>query len=727
MPCNVCHQEHAPDAACLAPVEDARAKAPTSPSTSSLSESAADERLVGQTVGSFTITRVIGRGGMGTVYMGEQSIIGSKVAIKFLHDHLSSNPGLVQRFYAEARAVNLIGHANIVNIFDMNVLPPGRYYLVMEYLEGKSLSETALPMRAADAIPVLIQVCDALDAAHRVNIVHRDLKPENVVLVKRGRQDNFVKILDFGIAKLFGAGDAGREQTAAGMIIGTPEYMAPEQASSSPVDGRCDIYSLGIIAYQLATGRTPFGGTNIPAILVAHLKEVPPAPHVVNAAVPKAWSQVIMKALEKRPDARFQTAEEFARALEEAQPSAAGSLTARVYGPPPVPPPPGSPGANATPAPPALAPPAPPALVPPAPAPRTPSPAAQGLATSHGPQAPRTPAPAVKSMTPAPPAGTPSSSHSRPPMASSPSKVDRLSTPIAATPAPEHPRHQARFSAEVLGGDGKSLGELPCQDISRGGLFLCSETLRPAVFSRVTVKLPGHLQVGAEVVRHVTPDQAKAWSMQPGFGVQFHGLTPAQKDVIDQLVKGLPLNSLTPAPRNVPDDGVAAKVLEQWKKRINGDHYVVLALPDDADFADIRARGRELKRELEGLKGRPLSDPQQAMVDSALKRVQAALDVVGHAAVRMSFDANRGNFRGVAKCIAAGLTVTEMEQQREKFIASHPGAENASQIGFLSGNAFEHANELSQALNSYEQALKQDPLNLKLQQRFWALKRKLGQ
>ncbi|MEW6432860.1 MAG: PilZ domain-containing protein [Myxococcota bacterium] len=492
------------------------------------------------------------------------------------------------------------------------------------------------------------------------------------------------------------------------MIIGTPEYMAPEQASSSPVDGRCDIYSLGIIAYQLATGRTPFGGTNIPAILVAHLKEVPPAPHVVNPSVPKAWSQAIMKALEKRPENRFQSAEAFGRALEEALPGAAGSLKARVYSPPPVPAPPGAPGSSSPPPP---EPPAPPKAV--TPKPVTPKPV--------------TPPPAPV------PVGPPSATDSRPPASSpsrssvTPTKLDRLATPITKTPAPAHPRHEARFAAEVLGADGKSLGALPCQDISRGGLFLCSDTLRPPVFSRVTVKLPGNTNVQAEVVRHVTPDQAQAWNMRPGFGVQFLSLTAGQKDVIDQLVKGLPLTALTPVPKNVTDDVIAKKVLDQWHKRINGDHYVVLALHEDADFADIRARGRELKRELEGLKARPLSDAQAAMVESALKRVQAALDVVGHASARMEFDGNRSNYRGVARCIAAGLTVTEMEALRDKHLAAHPGAESQAHIRFLSAAAFENANDVPQALANYEQALKFDPLNLKIQQRYWALRRKTGQ
>jgi serine/threonine-protein kinase len=413
---------------------------------------------------------------------------------------------------------------------------------------------------------------------------------------------------------------------------------------------------------------------------------------VVNPSVPKAWSQAIMKALEKRPEHRFQTAEEFARALEEALPGAAGSLEARVYAPAPVPPPPGAPG-SVTPASPPSAQPAPPS-------------AAVAPSSESKPQAPA-PAPSCSS--------------------GAPDRVDRLATPIVKTPAPAHPRHEVRFAAEVLGADGKSFGTLPCQDISRGGLFLCSESLRPALFTRLTVKLPGHIDVLAEVVRHVTPDQARAWNMRPGFGVQFLNLSAAQKEVIDQLVKGLPMSAATPAPKNVTDDVIARRVLDQWHKRINGDHYVVLALPEDADFSDIRARGRELKRELEGLKRRPLSEAQAAMVESALERVQTALDVLGHPSARMEFDANRGNYRGVARCIAAGLTVTEMERLRERYLKAHPGAESSARIKFLSGKAFEKANDVPQALSSYDQALKQDPMNLEIQQHYWALRRKMGQ
>ena len=307
--------------------------------------------VVGTTLGPFKITKVIGRGGMGTVYLGEHAVIGSRVAIKVLQDKLAADEGLVARFYAEARAVNLIGHENIVNIFDMNVVPPHRYYLVMEYLEGKPLNYILTqPVPANIAVPILVQVCDALQAAHDAGIVHRDLKPENIFLIKRGRAENFVKVLDFGLAKLLDS-ERSTTNTAAGLIVGTPEFMSPEQANSAPVDGRSDIYSLGCIAWLLATGRLPFPQRGLTDLLVAHRGQTPKAPHEVVPSVPRALSAVIMKSMSKPPGDRYQSANEFAAALEAAlhDPSSAVQVIATPVhepkvAPAPSPPAPGSSG-----------------------------------------------------------------------------------------------------------------------------------------------------------------------------------------------------------------------------------------------------------------------------------------------------------------------------------------------------------------------------------------------
>jgi len=272
--------------------------------------------LVGQQFGSFRTVRLIGEGGMGAVYLGEHTLIGSKVAIKILHEHLAVNPQLVQRFYAEAKIVNLIGHANIVNIFDMNLIPPRLYYLIMEYLEGYPLNNLLTqPLECVVALGILEQVCDALDAAHAHGVVHRDLKPENIFITKVGRNERFVKVLDFGIAKLFS--ENASNKTAMGMIVGTPEYMAPEQTSGLPVTAQTDIYSLGVVAYAMSTARLPFGG-GLADLLVAHRERLPTPPHKLNSKLPKAWSTAILKALNKNPENRYATAAAFAEALSQA-------------------------------------------------------------------------------------------------------------------------------------------------------------------------------------------------------------------------------------------------------------------------------------------------------------------------------------------------------------------------------------------------------------------------
>jgi serine/threonine-protein kinase len=280
---------------------------------SSTHATSAPDPLLGTTVGSFRLVRRIGHGGMGSVYLGEQTLIGSKVAVKVLHEHLASDASLVQRFYAEARAVNLIGHPNIVNIFDMNVVPPRRYYLIMEYLEGEPLSAPAGPMPPEQALPILIQVCQALQAAHARGVVHRDLKPENIFLCRR-EGPPFVKILDFGIAKLFG-GEMQEGQTHAGWIVGTPEYMAPEQGSGDPLDGRADLYALGVIAYRLATGRLPFKAASLAELLELIATTEPRPPRQANEAIPRELERICLKALSKRAMERYTTALDLAADL----------------------------------------------------------------------------------------------------------------------------------------------------------------------------------------------------------------------------------------------------------------------------------------------------------------------------------------------------------------------------------------------------------------------------
>ena len=671
MPCAVCGRDHPVGQACgvavpwtsdsqplmdlpqtMSSVPGSRAPTPT------MEVPPPKDALIGAQVGSYKILKLLGTGGMGSVYLGEHSGIGSRVAIKFLHEHLSSNADLVQRFYAEARAVNVIGHANIVSIFDMNVLPPNRYYLVMEYLEGLSLeSQVAGSMPMTRAIPLLVQVCDALDQAHELGVVHRDLKPENIMLVKRGRQEDFVKILDFGIAKL--QSTMSNRKTATGVIIGTPDYMAPEQAGGDNIDGRTDQYSLGIIAYELATGRTPYAGLPITAMLVAHLSQDPRPPHQINPAIPASISAAIMKALAKRPEARFASCGDFGRALEAAL-KASGSNASGVL-----------------------------------------------VSPSNDSAAQRaTPAPAdltLNRMTPSVPGPQ------------SPSGVS--SGPASQAP----PRHIASFEVEVKPDQGATT-KLQVQDVSRAGCFLCSTAAPPRVFTRVMLTIPHVGTVQGDVVRHVSAEQAQAWNMPQGFGVQFTSVRPEQREALDLLTKGLPVSPAEPpAAVTAADDRVTEIALADFRKRIQGDHYVVLGLPQDVDVPQVRSKGREIARQLLELRKRPVSPNQARQIDAAMERVHQAVDVLGVTTKRVEFDGMRSNWKGVAMCLSAGLRVPELEAVRARFLASSPGADARGRMLLITANGLESDGRIADALRNCELALAVDPLNLELHHKRHAL------
>ncbi|MFN7134626.1 MAG: serine/threonine protein kinase, partial [Myxococcales bacterium] len=212
--------------------------------------------LIGRMVGSYKLVRVLGKGGMGAVYAGEHPAIGSKVAVKFLHPQYAEDKQLVTRFFNEAKAVNLIKHDNIVQVLDYNFLDETTPYFVMEFLDqGYSMSalqNQAHPLELT--APIFLQVADALSAAHATQIIHRDLKPDNIFLTVKNHRKHFVKLMDFGIAKLVSE-DQSKTQT--GVVMGTPAYMSPEQAGGkvNEIGPASDIYSLGIIMYQLATGK----------------------------------------------------------------------------------------------------------------------------------------------------------------------------------------------------------------------------------------------------------------------------------------------------------------------------------------------------------------------------------------------------------------------------------------------------------------------------------------
>lgn len=245
----------------------------------------------------------LGEGGMGVVYTALHVDIEKKVAIKVLRDDFSKRPEVVERFRQEARAASRIGHANIVDVTDFGQLEEGGVFFAMELLQGVPLADEVrgkcLPLLRA--VPIINQICRALSAAHKVGIVHRDLKPENIFLVEKDDQHDFVKILDFGIAKISDQDSDGKRLTKTGMIFGTPEYMSPEQASGKPLDHRVDVYALGCIMFEMFTGAVPYTGESFMAVLTQHMFEPVPLIEEVNPQtdVPPAVREVVYRAMSK--------------------------------------------------------------------------------------------------------------------------------------------------------------------------------------------------------------------------------------------------------------------------------------------------------------------------------------------------------------------------------------------------------------------------------------------
>jgi serine/threonine-protein kinase len=256
----------------------------------------------GSTVGEYRIEAKIGEGGFGAVYRATHPMIGKSAAVKVLSSTFSAHEELAARFVNEARAVNRINHANIVDIFAFGTLPDGRLYFVMELLEGEPL-DTLLDrvgrLSFEDALPVLRGVASAVDAAHEAGIVHRDLKPENVFLSREARGGYKVKLLDFGIAKVSGGGAGEGHRTKTGEILGSPYYMSPEQARGQPIDARTDVYSFGAMIHRVLTGAVPFMGNSTIDIVLAHVTQPPPPMSQVNPAVPASLDGHVLRMLAK--------------------------------------------------------------------------------------------------------------------------------------------------------------------------------------------------------------------------------------------------------------------------------------------------------------------------------------------------------------------------------------------------------------------------------------------
>ena len=233
----------------------------------------------GAELGSYRIVKLLGEGGMGRVYVAEHIRLGRRVAMKMLRQEFAANPVAVSRFFAEARAVNRISHEHLVEITDFFENPGGENYFIMEPLKGDDLGKHLLrggALPVARAVDIAHQTASVLAAVHAAGIVHRDLKPDNIFLVERASRPDFVKLLDFGVAKLSDAHNGIKlKTTSAGAVIGTPEYMSPEQAGGLPVDHRTDIYALRVIMYEVLSGRLPFQGKSFGEMVIKHMTVAP--------------------------------------------------------------------------------------------------------------------------------------------------------------------------------------------------------------------------------------------------------------------------------------------------------------------------------------------------------------------------------------------------------------------------------------------------------------------
>jgi serine/threonine protein kinase len=577
--------------------------------------------LLGTQVGSFRIVRMLGRGGMGTVYLGEHPAIGSRVAIKFLHESMAADASLVRRFFDEARAVNLIGHENIVGVYDLSRLPSGRYCYVMEYLDGETLAARLRrgPLPAATALDVLLQLCDALQCAHERGVIHRDLKPENVFLVARRGKAESVKLVDFGIAKLRGGASSGGPSTRAGILVGTPEYMAPEQCDEGVIDARTDVYALGVIAFELAAGRLPFTARGVPRLLVAHLNDPPPAPSSFGPVDPEL-ERAVLRALEKDPARRFPDMTAFSEALRP--------VAARLGAVAPDP------------------------LVPPDMPPR----------------------------------------RSRRPTPTEPLEPE-LTVLLRAGPVPRR---------------------LAVVELTRNGLFLRADSNLPPLFARVRVELAHRtlrapVSVAAEVVRHVSPAEAAGFRMAPGFAVQLVDLVPEARAAVAALADAL---RREPSPLTPPPTPASAGMrLGALEARAVAGPYALLGIPPDSEFAEVRRAGRALRDELELLATRPLAADQPGRTGALLDRVQLALAALGAPAPRLAHDGRAGNWRGVRRCLAAGVPEALVAARRRELLEGDPArAEEARKQLALAQVARKLGNEPA-ARTAWEAALRADPLD----------------
>ncbi len=281
--------------------------------------------LIGRLIDNkYEIQNRLGGGGMGVVYTARHALMNRTVAIKVLHPHLASGQDdeFFKRFLREAQTSSKLSHPNCITIFDFGI--DGEYpFLVMELKQGRSLKQLLkehAPLSIQRTVNLLSQVCAGMEEAHHLGIVHRDIKPDNIIVTERGNGEEQAVVLDFGIAKIIGGSTEATSMTQTGGIIGTPQYMAPEQVLGKELDARCDVYALGVVLYEMLSGEVPFEADSAMALMMKHLNQEPISIRKLNSElqIPKAVDKVLEKVLKKDPSERYESVRDFRRALEEA-------------------------------------------------------------------------------------------------------------------------------------------------------------------------------------------------------------------------------------------------------------------------------------------------------------------------------------------------------------------------------------------------------------------------
>jgi serine/threonine-protein kinase len=677
MACKHCAVDHAAGAAC--PV------VPMAPGRS----------LEGQRHGPLVLKRRLGAGALGTVYLAEHPPTAHRFAVKVLHPHLAARPEVRTRFYREARALRELTHRHVARVLDARPGPFGLPCLLMEYAHGEPLSRLPMPLAPVEAVELLCQALEAVEAAHARGLVHGDLSADNLVLTRDARGERRVQVLDFGASAVLSA-SLSEEERACGMVVGSPAFISPEQWAGEAVDGRADLYALGVVGYLLVTGRLPFGFGRVGEL-------APPEPNALNPSVSEALSAVLLRALAQRPEERFPEARAFrealARCLDTPAPRAPSAEEKDPLADLEV-------------------------VVEPAPA---------RADTGGGVpwDSPPHPIPLVQRVEAPPASGGGHVSifgHVVPEGGATPLDLALRQVAQGAPPAPV-----VEVSAPCVpapSGLGVRLG-LPVSrervavkagDVTTDGFFAAWDGVLPPLAARLPAELSFAGRTVAcecDVVRHVTQDEARLWNVDAGVFVQYAEPGEPLRQLLAQALAG----DVRPRAAEPRSDGELARLLSR-AATVASDPYSLLGAPPDVDFDEVRRRASAALRRLDAFRQRTLPAEQRRALESLCQRVEAARRTLGEPLHRAGFDAVRGNLAGLARCMAAGLSEEAVEPLRRAFLAARPTAEARARTLFTQGHALEVQRALRDALARYAEALALDPLNVSWRRHYEALRQR---